>query len=89
MLKEIEISEVEKEIIENVLSYQKALDKLFSQLAKEGRTAWMKEKSMWTKFEGQAVKTIPDYDKKKHVLAWNFETRKLFVIEREDKNWID
>lgn len=88
MMKEMETSEVEKEIIENVLSYQKALDKLFSQLAKEGRTALMKERAMWTKFEEQAVKTIPDYDKKKHALAWNWDSRKLIVIEREDGEWI-
>lgn len=75
----VKINKGQKDLLESVLSYTQALDKMFKKLMQESRDAHLRERNLWAKLGKIAKKQYPNYNPKEHLLIWNWETHSLTI----------
>jgi len=81
--KEVKISVGQIEMIENVLSYDRVLKKLFTQLIKESRDCYSRELLLWSELDKIAKEQFPEYDDEKNILSFDWIRKTLTIHSKE------
>ena len=80
--KEVKINTGQIEMIENVLSYDRVLKKLFTQLIKESRDCYNRELLLWSELDKIAKEQFPEYSDK-NILSWDWIKKTLTIHSKE------
>lgn len=88
-LETINLSEEDTHAVNEVLTYQTALDRLFTRLTKESTDAVMKTQAMWRRLEGIAKEQFPWFDTDEHFLSFNHITLKVNIYHFDDRNLLN